>query len=427
MELQETLAFRRGRNGAAVATAPTDSEIVYTMSVQRTIRVRLKPAPEQRRVLLETLAESTACFNAVAAYGWQHEQRNGVELHKATYYPLRAEHPALPSQLVVSARTRANEAIKSALTRKRQGRRTGCPHGVMVPIRYDVRSYRLIDRTASLASAAGRQVVPFATNPHADGLLAQATGTDSADLILRAGKLWLHVVLTLPDVPFTDTGAAVGVDLGLTRPAVTSDARFLGKRYWREVDRRSFRLKRSLQSKGTPSARRHLRKLAGKVARFRRDCDHVLSRRIVQSVTPGTTVVVENLTDIRARVKQRGRASRRRLHSWSFAQLRGFLEYKAEASGCRVVGVDPRHTSQRCNACGHIERGNRDGARFRCRSCGKQGNADLNAALNIRDRHLVGWASGPAGGLSVKQPIVRDAVESRHASAHKPPALAGGT
>jgi len=224
------------------------------MSMQRTIRVRLKPAPDQRRILLETLVESTACFNAVAAYGWMHQERNGVELHKATYYPLRAEHPKLPAQLIVSARTRATEAVKSALTRARQGRKTGCPAGRMVPIRYDARSYRLLDGSASLASVNGRQVVPFASNPHAAGLLAQATGTDSADLVLRSGKLWLHVVLTLPDVPFTDTGAAIGVDLGLTRPAVTSGARFLGQKRWREIDRRSFRLKRSLQAKGTPAS-----------------------------------------------------------------------------------------------------------------------------------------------------------------------------
>jgi len=395
--------------------------------VQRTIRVRLKPTPDQRRILLETLTESTACFNAVAAYGWECGQRNGVELHKATYYLLRAEHPTLPAQLVVSARVRATEAVKSALTRTQHGRKTGCPRGALVPIQYDARSYRLIEQTVSLASVGGRQVVAFASHPHAAGLLAQATGTDSADLIPRSGKLWLHVALTLPDVPFTSTGAAIGVDLGLTRPAVTSEARFLGQKRWREIDRRSFRLKRSLQAKGTKSSRRHLRKLVGKIARFRRDCDHVLSKRIVQWVGPGTTIVVENLTDIRSRVQQRGRASRRRLHSWSFAQLRGFLEYKAEAAGCRVVGVDPLHTSQRCNVCGHIERRNRDGSRFRCRSCGAQGCADLIAARNIHDRHLVGWASGPAVGLPVKQPIVGDAVEVQHASAHKPPALAGGT
>jgi putative transposase len=385
------------------------------MSVQRTVRLRLKPTVDQRALLVETMRLTTICFNAVAAYGWQHEQRNSVALHKATYYPLRAEHPRLPSQLVVSARMRAGEAITSALTRRKQGRRTTCPKTTMVPIRYDVRSYRLIDQTASLATIGGRQVIPFATNPHAAGVLAQANGFDSADLILRAGKLWLHAVVTLPDVTFVDTGVAVGVDLGLTRPAVTSTARFLGKRHWRAIDRRYLQQKRALASKGTKSALRRLKRLAGKAARFRRDCDHVLSKHIVQSVTPGTTVVVENLTDIRGRVKQRGRASRRRLHSWSFAQLRSFLEYKSEAAGCRVVGVDPRHTSQRCCDCGHIERGNRHGARFRCLACGRQDNADRNAAINIRDRHLVGWASGLAGGLSVKEPIVGVLVELQHA------------
>ncbi len=393
--------------------------------MQRTVRLRLKPTYEQRAVLLETMRVATACFKVVAAYGWTHEQRNSIELHKATYYSLRAEYPMLHAQLVISSRMRAGEAITSALTRKKQGRRTACPDGTMIPIRYDARSYKLTAGAASLASIHGRQVVTFAANPRAVQLLARAVGFDSADLILRDGNLWLHAVVTLPEVPFNDTGAAIGVDLGLSRPAVTSHARFLGARWWREIDRRYFRRRRALQAKGTRSAKRALRNLRGKVNRFRRDCDHILSKRIVESVRPGTTIVVENLTDIRTRVKQRGRAARRRLHSWSFAQIRGFLEYKAEAAGCRVVGVDPRHTSQRCSACGHTERGNRKGARFWCRVCGHQDNADRNAALNIRDRHLVGWASGPTGGPPVNWPIVGEPVELQHGSTGKLPALAG--
>src|SRR5216683_5545538 len=135
--------------------------------MQRTVRIRLKPTHAQRAVLLETMRVATVCFNTVAAYGWTHEQRNSVELHKATYYSLRAEHPTLPSQLVISSRMRAGEAITSALTRKKQGRRTACPDGTLVPIRYDARSYRLAEGAASLASVKGRQAVPFAANPHA--------------------------------------------------------------------------------------------------------------------------------------------------------------------------------------------------------------------------------------------------------------------
>jgi putative transposase len=194
-----------------------------------------------------------------------------------------------------------------------------------------------------------------------------------------------------------ETGTALGVDLGVTRPAVVSDGRFLGKKHWREVVKRRLRLKRRLQANGSKSAKRHLRRLAGRDQRFRRDCDHVLAKQIVTGAEPGTVIVIENLTNIRRRVKARRGEAKRRLHSWSFAQLKGFIEYKAEAKGCRVVGVDPRHTSQRCSVCGHIARGNRTSqASFRCRACSHQGNADLNAARNIRDKHLVGWGSAPS-------------------------------
>jgi hypothetical protein len=38
----------------------------------------------------------------------------------------------------------------------------------------------------------------------------------------------------------------VGVDLGLNRPAVTSERHFLGSSHWKEVDRRRFRIRRKL-------------------------------------------------------------------------------------------------------------------------------------------------------------------------------------
>jgi putative transposase len=97
-----------------------------------------------------------------------------------------------------------------------------------------------------------------------------------------------------------------------------------------------------LQKRGTKSAKRHLRKLRGKQARFRRDCDHVLSKQIVQTTPPGGTVVLENLTNIRKRTTVRRKTfTSRRIHGWSFAQLKGFIEYKAEERGCTVAEVDP--------------------------------------------------------------------------------------
>lgn len=105
--------------------------------------------------------------------------------------------------------------------------------------------------------------------------------------------------------------------------------------------------------------------------------------------------------DIRTRTRQRGRESRRRLHSWSFAQLRFFLTYKAEAKGCKVVGINPRHTSQMCCHCGYVHRSNRRSqSRFLCGACGFELKADLNAARNIVRKYLAGGGMPAAGGPS---------------------------
>jgi putative transposase len=152
-------------------------------------------------------------------------------------------------------------------------------------------------------------------------------------------------------------------------------------------------------ARGTKSARKHLRKLSGRKLRFRRDCDHVLSKRIVHSVNPGTTIVLENLTDIRKRTRQRNREGRRRMHSWSFAQVRGFIEYKAQERAIKVVAIDPRHTSQTCSKCGYQSRSNRSSqSQFLCRECGYELNADLNAAYNIRNKHQALFGMSLAGG-----------------------------
>jgi putative transposase len=145
--------------------------------------------------------------------------------------------------------------------------------------------------------------------------------------------------------------------------------------------------------------------------------DHILSKQIVQHATAGSTLVLENLKNIRDTSKMgRGkkdskkRDNKRRLHSWSFAQLYCFVEYKAEAGGIRVVKIDPRHTSQTCSRCGHQARNNRRSQSvFHCRSCGYQLNADLNAAKNIKEKYLASLARDGTpvlSGFAVKKPIV---------------------
>lgn len=368
--------------------------------MQRTVRLELHPTPDQAKVLAETTRQFTEAFNRVCSYGWEQQEKNGVKLHHATYRTLKTELPHLVSDLHVQARVKATEAVKSALTLRKKGQKVSCPQSRSCAPRLNVHTFRLFwePRSVRLSTTSGRISVPLSLPEYASRY--QDYEVDTADLVFHKGRWWLHVVVTVPAPEIEPTREAVGVDLGITRPAVTSDNRFWGERRWRELEARDFRLRRALQKKGTKSAKRHLKKLSGRTARRRRDHDHVVSRRIVNATPPGATLVVENLTDIRKRAQARkANGNKRRLHSWSFANLRAFLAYKAEEKGIVVVGVDPRHTSKTCSRCGHQHRLNRSSQSwFRCRACGYELNADLNGSRNIRDKHLAGEAIRASGG-----------------------------
>ena len=387
--------------------------------MRRTIRIQLTPSPAQADALAETSRQFTAAFNQFVDLGWSNSVSNATKLHFLAYYPVRDALPALNSNLTNTARAKAAEALRCAFALRKRGRKVTLPRSDGCPPRYNVHTYRVDweSQTVRMSLVGGRQTIRFSIPDYS----AKYAGnpTDTADLIFRDGRWWLHVVVTIdaPDVASTDQ--VIGVDLGIVRPAVTSNNRFLGQRRWKAIEGRLFHLKRALQKKGTKSARRHLKRVRHKQARFRRDCDHGLSKQIAGSAEPGVTIVLENLTDIRKRTKVRRKpATSRRIHAWSFAQLKGFIAYKAEERGCTVVAVDPRHTSQACSCCGHTARNNRRSrGRFVCRACGFELHADLNAARNIAAKYHASVAIRDAGGLMVNQPIVSDPARRVEAQA----------
>jgi transposase len=74
----------------------------------------------------------------------------------------------------------------------------------------------------------------------------------------------------------------------------------------------------------------------------------------------------------------------RSIHDAGWDRFVSILRAKAEEAGRVVIDVDARHTSDRCEACGHTAAENRPSqAVFSCRGCGHTANADEHAARNI--------------------------------------------
>lgn len=278
----------------------------------------------------------------------------------------------------------------------------------------------------SVQTLSGRVALPF--EGYAKHLEFIAQGAE-----FGAGRLWysktkrqyyLLVPLTieLPDPEPTTHKQVVGVDVGMryfaTVSSTTGKTLFKsGKHTLRKAERYQ-RARKSLQQKGTRSAVRRLVALSRRERRFIADTNHTLSAHILRSF-PQAFIGVEELTGVRERTERRSRANssekqrkaNRRRTRWSYAELLGFLAYKAPLVGSMVVKVDAHHTSQTCSRCGHCSKSNRpnSGLMFVCESCAYQLHSDLVGARNVGLRALLvrqDWAS--TGCLSCT-PNVSDA------------------
>lgn len=77
-------------------------------------------------------------------------------------------------------------------------------------------------------------------------------------------------------------GDVLGIDLGVTTIATDSDGTIHSGSTIKSVRYRHRRLRNRLQKKGTLSAKRRLRRLAGQEARFAKDTNHTISKRLVR-------------------------------------------------------------------------------------------------------------------------------------------------
>jgi IS605 OrfB family transposase len=363
-------------------------------------QVRLYPTEEQASRLLLTLEAANAVCNRISDHAWEAKSFKQYDLHKAIYHAVRGE-TNLTAQVVVRCIAKVADAYKLDKKTKRTFRQHGS-------IAYDDRILKWFTAKREVSIwADGRMTIPYKAGERQQELLQYRQG--ESDLVYRHGKFYLLATCDIPDPDERDVDTALGVDLGVVNIAVTSDGDTHSSDTIERNRQRMQRLRRDLQKRGTKSAKRHLKKLAGKQARFQKDTNHVISKRIVERAErTNTGISVENLTGIRSRTRVKGTDNRAKHSNWAFRQLRAFIAYKAKQRGVRMWEIDPRYTSQRCFCCGHIERANRKSqGQFLCVSCGHADHADVNAAKNIA------WAA-------VNPPIVTSELGANPTSVASP-------
>ncbi len=357
------------------------------MELTLTAKVQLYPTPEQATLLQQTLEAYRQGCNWVSDLVFTTHGLQQAVLHSDTYRPLRTQF-GLRSQM-------AQSVLKTVIARYKSGLAHGHPwtRVQFTKPALDLvwnRDYSLKADGFSLNTLAGRVPVPFAQQ----GMERFFDGNwrfGTAHLVYRHGRWFLHAPMTraVTDTVLADLRQVVGVDFGINFLITAYDSQgqttFVSGRRVKSRRAHCKLLRRDLQRRRTPSARRRLKRLGQRENRWMTDVNHQVSKALVVRYGAQTLFVVEDLTGIRTATERVRRRDRYTQVSWAFYQLRQMIEYKAALHQGRTVAVDPRYTSQTCPKCGHVARGNRDKHmhHFQCQQCQYQSNDDRIGAMNL--------------------------------------------
>ena len=355
----------------------TNERLCDTVRMKLTAQVKLKPTPHQHALLKATLERANAACNYLSEYAWAQQVFGQYALHNALYKVVRAQF-GLTAQVVVRCIAKVADAYKVDQKTKRVFRE----HGAL-PYDSRILRYYTDKQQVSIWTLPGRETIPYACGERQAELLKHQQG--ESDLVYHRGEWYLLATCDLPDTtPPDEIDGYLGIDRGVVNLAVDSD----GNTYQGDLveARRQFYARRRavLQQVGTKSAKRALKRIRGRQARFQKHVNHCIAKELViRAERTKRGLVLEDLQGIRLRTRV-GRDHRARLGNWGFDQLGQFIEYKARLYGVPVRFVDPAYTSQRCSVCGHIDKANRRSqSSFLCTSCGHTAHADHNAAVNL--------------------------------------------
>jgi putative transposase len=359
-------------------------------TVRKTYKYKLKPTPEQERVLGRTLMLCRHVYNA--AIGERREAWHKCSM-TVTHYQQQAELPgikeALPEYGDVNAQVlqdvvlRVDRAFQAFFRRIREGQTPGYPrfHGrdrynsFTCPQMGEHGGARL-DNGFLVLSKIGCVAVRWSR---------PLEGTPKTVTISREADGW-YVCFSCADVPtqpLPATGQQTGIDLGIEAFATLSDGtRIFAPGWYRKAERALKTAQRRVARRKNGSNRRRkavalLAKAHQKVKRQRRDFQHKMSLSLVRE---NDTIYHEDL-QVRNMVKNHCLAKSIQDAGWS--AFLSILAYKAACAGRQVIAVNPAFTSQRCSGCGVMVAKGLSGRWHACPECGASLHRDHNAARNI--------------------------------------------
>lgn len=208
----------------------------------------------------------------------------------------------------------------------------------------------------------------------------------------KTGKYYTSLLFDdgLPEPEINGQGKAVGIDVGLTHFAITSDgSKFDNPKPLRNREKNLKRKQQKLSrkqkgSKRREKAKRIVARVHERIANTRKDFQHKLSRKLVNE---NQVIIVENLA-VKNMVKNHNLAKAISDCGWS--EFTRQLKYKSEKDGKTYLEVGRYFPSSKtCHIClNQVDSLPLDIRSWTCSKCHTHHDRDVNAAVNIRDEGL---------------------------------------
>jgi putative transposase len=285
------------------------------MNQVTTVACKLKPPLKFVTEIDETLEVFAAACDWVN-HNTPLELTNKAKMQKLVYNDVRTRF-GLSANLAIQALRRVCANRKTARQKKSNVRKFS-----PTSVSYDARifSFRESDYSVSLKLLENRVRFDLDIGNYQRGIL-KGQDPKSATLVKRRnGDYYIHINLDNETPEPIATKEVLGVDLGITDIAYTSDKENWSGQQLNKIRNKYAWVRLVLQKKaslGTRSSRRRCRqlqkRLSGKEKRFQKHINHEISRQLVNNAAASSRAIsLEDLTGIRERINQQPRNKQER-------------------------------------------------------------------------------------------------------------------
>lgn len=351
----------------------------------RTYKFKLSPTREQREQIFSTLNLCRWLYNSGL------EQRITVykkQRKTLSFYTQKKELPLLKkvlpefknvhSQVLQNVLERLDNAYQAFFRRLKSGEKAGFPRfqgrNRYNSFTYPQSGFKIMGKHLQLSKMGKLRIQKH----------RQLKGTvKTCTIIHKNGRFYVCFSCEVKvQTPPTNKGNAIGIDLGVTNLAITSDGMFYeNPKHLKALEHKLKKQQRLVSKRKKGSNRRkkavhQLAKLHERISNKRKDTAHKVSKKLVEQ---HDILVFEDL-NIQRMVKDHHYAKGIVDSAWR--QLINFTIYKAANAGKEVRFVNPYNTTQQCSNCKAIAKKTIADRVHRC-GCGYTEDRDVNAAINI--------------------------------------------